>query len=222
MLADPVPGQTVLVSELVLRFYRHALEFYVDPDGVPTGQHITIRAALRPLNSEYGDLPAHEFGPKRLKTLQATMAKKPKWCRGSVNRATSIIKQAFKWGASEELFPGSVAVNLACVGAIKAGQHGAREKPPIEPVADEIVDATIPKVSELVADVIRVMRLSGARPGEILRVTAARKPIEADPTCWLYKPTRHKTKHKGKSRVIAFGSQKCPRDSAAAHPQGRR
>jgi integrase len=203
-VSEPAPGTMILVAELVSLFFDHASRFYVDPDGAPTGHHITIRSVLRPLDDTFGHLPAPEFGPKNLKRLQEVMARQPNWCRDTVNRATNIIKQCFKWGASEEFFPAGVALALTTVTAIKEGQHKAREKPPIGPVADEIVDATLPRVPGLVADVIRVMRLSGARPTEVLRVTAA-EIDRSDPECWVYRPRRHKNSHRRKSRVIFFG-----------------
>src|SRR5271157_431307 len=44
-LAEPVPGASYLVGEIVLRYYQHAQGYYVR-DGVPTGEHVTIRACL--------------------------------------------------------------------------------------------------------------------------------------------------------------------------------
>ena len=49
----------------------------------------------------------------------------------------------------------------------------------------EHVDAVLPDVSELVADVVQVMRLTGMRPGEVLSMTAA-EIDRTDPTLWVF------------------------------------
>jgi hypothetical protein len=46
--------------------YGHAKAYYTK-DGSSTGEHITFRSALRPLLANFDQLPAHEFGPKKLK-----------------------------------------------------------------------------------------------------------------------------------------------------------
>jgi integrase len=198
--------EDITISQLVLAFYRHSKQHYIDPDGKLTGQHHVIRAALRPLRRAFPDLPCSHFGPKKFKRLQEIMAKRPSWCRGTVNRATSIIKQAFRWGASEELFHVNVSHRLDTVDSIRVGQHGSRETKAVEPVADEIVARTLPHISPMPADMVRLMRLTGARPIELRRLTAAQID-RADPELWQYRPQRHKTAHKGKKRVILFDAR---------------
>ena len=184
-------------------FRKHARKFYVDADGNPTGQHFVIRAVLVPLTEMYGGHYVHEFGPKKLKTLQEAMAERPSWSRVTVNRATSIIKQMVTWGASEELYDAKYAVALSTVGAIREGQYGAKERPAVEPVSDQTVAATLPHIAPVPADIVRLMRLTGARPIELRRLTAA-EIDRSDPELWKYRPRRHKTAHKNKKRVILF------------------
>jgi integrase len=52
---------------------------------------------------------------------------------------------------------------------------------------------------------IRLQRLTGARPGEVCILRACDIDMTGD--VWLYRPHQHKTKHKGKDRVIALGPQ---------------
>src|SRR5262245_33951363 len=58
--AEPLPRQSLLVGEIVLRYYEHAARYYVQ-DGKPTGEHVTIRCLLRPLARRFTDLPANDF-----------------------------------------------------------------------------------------------------------------------------------------------------------------
>ena len=63
----------------------------------------------------------------------------------------------------------------------------------------------MPYVSEVVADVIRVMRLSGMRPGEACAMMVEQID-RTDPECWRYVPgAGTKTQHRGKPRVIFLG-----------------
>ncbi len=201
---DPLPGTVLMVGECVARFSEHARTYYAR-DGVPTGEHVTIRCSLRPLVKRFGELPVTELGPKKLKALREDMIELG-WTRYYINKATSITKRCFTWCASEELVPAGMAVALTTVKGLQKNRTGAREKDPIGPVADEHVDATLPEVSELVGDVVRVMRLTGMRPGEAIAMTAA-EIDRTDPTVWRYCPGHHKTEHKDKTRTVFIGAR---------------
>jgi integrase len=201
-LADPIPGASLLVGEIVLRFFTHAKTYYVK-GGTPTGEHVTIRCCLRPLVKRFGELPASEFGPKRLKQVREDMIKLG-WSRRYVNKAVGIVKRCFLWAGSEELIPGEVAIALKCVKGLEEGRSGAREKPEVTSVDDADIEATLPYVSPLAADVIRIMRLTGGRPSEVLAMTA--EAIDrTDPSCWVFRLEAHKTSHKDKDRAIFIG-----------------
>jgi len=202
--AEPALGVPLLVGEIVLRYYHHAQRYYVR-DGVPTGEHVTIRCSLRPLTKRFGELPARELGPKKLKIVRDDMIKLG-WSRRYVNKAVSIVKRCFTWAASEELVPGEIPAALKTVQGLQKDRTAAREKDAIGPVSDEDVDAVLPHVSEVVADVIRTMRLTGMRPGEVLAMTAE-EIDRSDPSLWVYHPGHHKTEHKGCDRAVMIGTR---------------
>ncbi len=204
-LAAPIPGASLLVGEIVLRFFKHATEYYVHADGSPTGEHTTIRACLRPLVRRFGELPARDFGPKRLKDLREAMIELG-WSRRYINKAVSIVRRCFLWAASEELLPGETAMALKTVQGLQEGRSGAREKPKVEPVEDVLIDRTLPYTSPLAADAIRVMRLTGARPSEVLEMTGDRLD-RTDPSLWVFRPESHKCSHKDKDRAIFIGQR---------------
>src|SRR4051794_26617315 len=47
--APPTPSSGPTVADLILRFWSHAQNYYRRPDGSPTGEHLNIRCALKPL-----------------------------------------------------------------------------------------------------------------------------------------------------------------------------
>jgi integrase len=80
----------------------------------------------------------------------------------------------------------------------------AREKPPVGPVAGSIVEETLPHLTPAIADILRLLRLTACRVGEILVMTLDRLD-RTDAQCCVYTPPRHKTSRCGKSRTIHFG-----------------
>jgi integrase len=75
--------------------------------------------------------------------------------------------------------------------------------PPVGPVEDAVVDATLPFLNRHVKGLVEYQRLTGCRPGEACRVRIC--DIDASCPVWLYKPPHHKNAHRGQSRTIAIG-----------------
>ncbi len=110
----------------------------------------------------------------------------------------------FRWAVENELVPVAVHQALTAVDGLRKGRTAAREKPPVGPVPDERVDATLPHLPPVVADMVRVQRLTGMRPQEVVGM----RPDDidrSDPECWVYKPSRHKGEHHGRDRVVFLG-----------------
>jgi len=189
------------ITELVVRYWRFAQGYYVK-DGHPTETLHGIKAALRFLRRSYGHTKASDFGPLRLKAVRSAMVKAG-LSRSYVNGNVRRIKACFRWAASEELLPASVCEALATVDGLKKGRSQARETEPVGPVADEVVDATIPYVSPVVADMIRFLRLVGCRPSEVCMI----RPCDVDRSgeVWAYRPRSHKTQHHDRERIIFIG-----------------
>src|SRR5262249_10241700 len=110
----------------------------------------------------------------------------------------------FTWAVEEELIPMAIAGALMTVKGLHADRSAAREKDPVRPVDDNVVEATLRHVSDVVADVIRIMRLSGARPAEAVGMQVE-EIDRGDADCWRYNPRRHKPSHRGKRRVVFLG-----------------
>jgi integrase len=200
----PALSTSLLIGELALRFYEHA-KIYYRRGGKPTGEATTIRACLRPLVNRFGHEPASDFGAKKLKLVREDMIALG-WVRYTVNKAVSINKRFFRWCAEEEFIPAEVAGAVCMVKAPEKDRSHAKEKEPVGPVADEIVEATLPHVSDVVGAMIRVMRLTGMRPGEVLAMTKSEIDT-SDPECWVFRPRAHKTAHRGKDRHVMIGPQ---------------
>lgn len=192
---------TILV--LAAKFMAHADSYY-QRDGKPTGEATNLRLALRTLCQLFGHLPVDEFGPKRLKEVQERMVVNG-MCRNTVNSRTRRIRQVFKWGVSEQIVPPEILVGLQSVQGLTRGRTKARETEPVRPVSIDHVDAMRPFVSRQIWGIIQFMLLTGARPGEAISMRWC--DIDAERDVWIYRPSRHKTQHKGKQRLIVIGAK---------------
>lgn len=190
------------VVELLAEFFRFAKRHYRHADGTSTGMVENFRYSFRLLKQHYGTIPAAEFGPKCLKTLQQLLIGTG-LSRRTINDRIGNIKLLFRWAVSEELVPPTIWQGLSTVAGLRAGRTEARESEPIPPVPDGTVEATLPRLPEVVADMVRLQRLTGMRPAEVCIV----RPVDIDQTgeVWVYSPHHHKTAHHGHRRQVPIG-----------------
>jgi integrase len=202
-------GQDVTVAEVILAYWQHAQTYYRHPDGTPTKEADNIRLALRPLRRLYGHTPAVAFDSLALEAVRQEMIRAGH-CRNRVNKDVSRIRRAFRWATSKQLVLLSVWQSLATVEGLRAGRSEARETAPVRPVAEQVVDATLPHLSPQVAAMVRLQLLTGMRPGEV--VVMRGMDLEMTGNVWSYCPGsdagphgRHKNAYRGQSRVIVIG-----------------
>lgn len=191
------------IAELARAYLNHA-ETYYRKDGQPTGSMPGIKIALRILCDAYGPTPVVEFGPLSLEALQMKMIRLGQ-SRIYINDNIDRIRRVFKWGVAKEFVPPSVLHGLSALPGLRRGRTEARETEPVKPVADDVVDATIPYLPPVVADMVRFARLTGSRPGEVCSI----RPRDVDRTreVWEYRPESHKTQHHGRERIVFIGPQ---------------
>lgn len=228
-------GSGITVVELIERYWRFAQAYYVK-NGRPTGELKWVHDSMRPLKKLYGHTPAVEFGPLALKAVRQAIVESDV-SRRVVNGRVDRIRRAFKWAVAQELVPASVHQALTAVPGLRKGRTEAREPEPIGPVSNELVEATLPHLQPVVADMVRLQRLTGARPAEI----CIARPCDVDRNgeVWAYRPASHKTEHHGQDRVVFIGPKAqailtpymlrggdaycfCPKESEAKHNAQRR
>jgi integrase len=198
---------SLTVVELADAYHEFCKGYYRKKDGTPSGWLDHIQLVLdKHLAELYGRTPAADFGPKAFKAIRQRLVDAGN-SRPYVNKLMPIVTRCFKWGAAEELIPASVYHGLTAVEGLKKGRTTAREPAPVLPVELSLVDATLPYLPPIVADMVRFQRLTGCRPGEVCQL----RPMNLDRSgeVWTYRPASHKTEHhdNGRERVIFIGPQ---------------
>jgi integrase len=194
----------VLVVEVLAKFWAHAKVRYRKSGKGRLGAAVNYRPVLRLVRQKYGNTPVRDFGPRKLQSIIDDMVAAD-WSRGYIQSQLSKLKTAFKWAASKELIPFDVYNRLTTVNAPRYGETNARETPPVEPVEDALVAATIPWMPEPVGDMVRFQRFTGARPGEVCTIQP--RDVDRSGDIWVYRVESHKTRHHGKHRRIFIGPQ---------------
>ena len=110
-----------------------------------------------------------------------------------------------KWCVEEGIVSGAVLEGLRAVRPLAPGRCGAPEGKAVAPADPAAVEKVLPLLPRPVAAVVKLLRLTGARPSEILML----RPREIDRTgdVWTLSPTLHKGSWRGKSRVIYLGAE---------------
>ncbi len=195
-------GAPLTINELVLVYRRFAREYY-RKHGKITREASIIDDAIRILRKHYATVFLDDFGPVAMESLREKMISELHWSRNHINKQVSRLVRMFKWGASKELVDPKVPMALAALSGLKKGRCEAKETKGVSCVDDTVVNQTLLKLSKTVASMVKLQRITGARPSEVCSI----RPCDIDQSgdVWIYIPSEHKTEHHDKQRIIAIG-----------------
>lgn len=168
------------------------------------------RYILKMLVLYCGEDTVESFGLATLEAFRQTLIDNGSCCRKEINQRMQRLKRVFKWGAARRLVPLHVNAEIQLLEALRKGRGKARENPPVRPVPLETVARTMPHLSSVVAAMVRLQLLTGARPGEV-RIM---RPCDIDRTvrngCWRYTPEHDKTerfRQEGEQKIIPLNAE---------------
>jgi integrase len=124
-------------------------------------------------------------------------------CRRTVNQRIARVVRAFHFGVEHEMVPVTIHQALKAVPGLRTGRSAAKENRVVTAVPDAHVDAVLPWLSRQLRAAIELLRLTGARAGEILAMRT--EDIDRSGPVWWYTPVRHKTRYRGKIRRVPIG-----------------
>jgi integrase len=199
-----VTSYTLEVEDLVLLYLEHARVHY-RKDGRLTSEFHCLKSAFRPLVEKFGQNRARDFGPRALKTVRQAMVDGG-YLRASVNAMINRIRRLFRWGVENEHIPVTVYQALCAVQGLQNGRTTAKESEPVQPVDAAVVNETLKHVSPVVAAMIQLQLLTGARPGELVVLRPCDLTMGTGGV-WTYRPEGHKTVHRGRERRVCIGPE---------------
>lgn len=200
----PSADDNVTVSMAIASYSKWATGHYVNPDGSASAFVEQLKVSLGYVRKLFGPIPVSEFDPPKLKAVRQVMIDEGR-VRTNINRYVGLIRQFFRWCVEEGIVPVSVLDTLRAVAPLTPGRSGAVESAPREPADPAAVEASLKFMSPAARDAVRMIRLTGARPSEILNMTAGE--IDRSGTIWKFAPANHKTSWKAKARTIHIGPE---------------
>jgi hypothetical protein len=199
-LTDPhfgVEKSRQSVAEAVVAFLKYAAEYYQTGD-----EYSQFCRACRPLVEQFGDMHVASF------TVQEFKAYRLHWmqngnARDYVNKQCQRIVRVVKWWVAEQVVDPSLYQAIKCVDPLRAGRCACPESKPVMPVDDKAVQRTLPYLSPVVADMVRLQSILACRPGELCKL----KPgmIDRSSSVWEIELKHHKTAWRNKKRTIYVG-----------------
>ncbi len=204
-------------TRLASQYLRYAHRTF-RKHGQPTSHVTQVRYAMRALRDHSGRVLAEMMDSPRLAEIRDWMIRgvrvrlvdgverEERYKRSitTVNGRLLIMKEAFGWARERGRVPRPVLLDLQTVKPLARGRSEGLDPETVRPIAMDVVQATLPHCSGVVAAMIMVNVYTGARPGEVCIMRGCDlQMIKSD--CWLYTPGAHKTEHHGIQRQIALG-----------------
>ena len=189
----PTGEPDVSVRELALAFLDHLKE-RTDEISYITYRIIVVEFLLE----LYWDTPADKFTTTCLDLVRGAMKQSERFNRDVLNRHTRRIVAIFKWGVWKELCKESTWQKLTVIPPYKKGEPGTFEGRKRKPVSDDVLIRTIKYGVPTEKAMIKVHRLTGARPGEICNLTVGAVDLKEGKILL----TEHKTKAHVGERTI--------------------
>lgn len=187
-VAPPISLAALTVADVVLLFMKHAETHYST-----RGRELCMfRLSVRPLLSLFGTLAVADFGPRRLKQLQVSMADgswtddQSGWCRNVCNRRLVRIKTLWQWAESEELVPAGTTAALRTVKGLPKNARGVRHTTRRQATPWDDLQRVLPFCPSPVRIMLELQWWTGCRSQDVRLMRADR--IDTDSPVWLYTP----------------------------------
>lgn len=156
---QPQKAEPITVGRLAIEFGRYASRKY----GEGSSEWKQIQIVLREVRKEHGEWLAADFGPLRFEGYRQKLMDRG-ITRGTIKRKSNYVLRMFQLGVKYELIPVELWQRLLAVGPVEMKTKPGKKRWLIEL---EIIRATQEELTPVVADMVEVHRLIGARPSEL-------------------------------------------------------
>jgi integrase len=191
-----------LFVECVVKYLKNASITWPTAEGGKNPELAHAERLLKLAADKFGDLAIDDLRGPHVKEIIELMISQG-WSRGYVNHQLQRFRRFVRWCLSDDLCTAEVLTRVESVDCVKMGCPGVRETEPVKPVAESVFQKTLMYLPPVVADLLRIVALTGARPGEIRRLRIG--DIDRSEGVWHARLRSHKTASRGKVRVLHFG-----------------
>lgn len=141
-----------------------------------TDQH-HVRTVMQILAESFGMMKVGNFDSVEFRRAQALVAEygeeqeKP-WSFTYCNKLMGYLRSILKWGIGRKLFSAANILEIQAVEPIGEGDevYSLGETEPRDEVPDWVVQKSIPFLSPMMADIVRLIRGACLRPSELVRM----------------------------------------------------
>lgn len=200
-----IASRELKVSETVTMFLADRARYYDSGEG-PTRQLDNVRSGLnRWVVPAVGDLWLYELDGVKLDYLMTAWTESGAIGRTYINKLHSMVVQLIRFAVRRGFARPEQLVSVQAVDKLRPGRYRVPEPEPIRPVDLEPVQATIPHLKPIMGEMVRLLTLTGMRPGEVRAMRAQwlrEHETEDGMPAFLYVPRRHKTALRNKRRAV--------------------
>jgi integrase len=187
----------------VAHTFQKLLETYLQHNPcLDSGDRYATQRAFNLMFEIFPDADTESFSALKLLEFQQFLAKK-NYTRNYCNKLVKSFRSVMNWGAKFDIVSENIACKLNRVKLLRFGQ--AKESKKRKNIPIENIEAIIPYIRPMIADMLRLQSLTAMRPSEVCRMKAEEIDMNYDGENWLYSPPKHKTAWRGKSRCIVLG-----------------
>jgi integrase len=219
------PGEERLVKELIHGYHGFCCSV------MPDVEVAKVRTIMRVVRGMYGETPAAKFGVIQFKAVRQKLVDDG-LSISTIRDRMGVVRRMVQWGVENEILPADTLMRIKSVSSLRARRDGVKPARKIRPVAEADVRAVMEHVGPAIAAMLELQLCTGARPGEICRMTTGQIHRSGDE--WEYRPVSHKNMDRDQERVIPLGPQAqrvlipflkadpdaplfCPREVSKAH-----
>lgn len=218
VLAPLLPACCTTVGELAAAYLDHAQHWYRKHGAQTEGYGETRRVIQFLLEDEATfDLPAGEFGPRRLHEFMVRLASRRRddgrseLARSTINQYVSRLRMMFRWGAGLELIPADQLPGMDAVRGIPKGRSPApgvapcREREQVTPPTIKQILACVRQCEPAIAAMLLVQARTAMRPMEIRGIALDRLFPTASADVLVYHAPLKLEHLEGSSRRVLIG-----------------
>lgn len=161
-----------------------------------------FKVVIRLVLSQWSSVPLMTFGVRDLERIREAMILQG-WSSRVIGRQITRVRTIWRWLERQGLAPRGSWEHLRSLGPLPPNDKRVKRLPRRQPASWPDVARLCRASSKKVRDLILLLWFTGARPGEICRITV--EEIDQVGPVWWYRPGQHKNAWRGQERAIPLG-----------------